>query len=103
MIHYADPHFPVLCKDVPNAGCCDFCHDVDNEGAYAIDLPYSIWQDEDGLMVDGHNAPRGALELGFACCTSVSMTRAAIMGVLADHVMDSVDGCAQCDLSKALK
>lgn len=102
-IHYADPHFPVICKDVVNAGCCAFCHDVDNEGEYTIDLPFAIWQDEDGLLVDGYNAPRGAFELGFACCTSVPMTKAAVIGVLARHVIDSVDGCPMCELSRTLK
>lgn len=101
MIHYADPHFPVLCIDAPSAVHCDYCHNGDS-GEEEEGLPLCVVQTEAGEIDTRMDA--GMLTvLGVACCTSLSIVQATVLGVINRHVMDSVEGCAQCELAGTLK
>lgn len=95
-----DPHFPVLCDDLPGAmeQCCYECHLLDGrDDSEGTSHPYELVQNDKGEVVSRINF--GDYEaLGYACCEMTARVRSAILGLLAEHVLDTLDGCKFCEL-----
>ena len=92
-----DPHFPILCADLPGA-CCDGCHAEDVTDA----LPLLVLQDPSGQVVLGQPVD-GQEILGFSCCLKGTEVREEVIDTLIGHVAKPQADCAFCQLSGRLR